>query len=66
MISLKQVREGSRVVVRGDFGTGRPVQATVVMADSDIKNGRPGIDYTTDDGDERWAYLTQVDRVIKY
>ena len=61
MIQLKDIRVGSIVVVRDYFGTGAPRQVTVLNAEEDIKNDRPGIDY-----DESWAYLTQVDRVIKY
>jgi hypothetical protein len=47
--------------VRDNFGSGRPREVTVVGLDEDIKNGRPGIDC-----DDSWAYLTQVDRVVKY
>jgi hypothetical protein len=61
MIALKDIRVGSRVIVRDNFGTGRPREVTVLDLDEDIKNGRPGIDY-----DESWAYLTQVDRVVTY
>jgi hypothetical protein len=60
-VKLKDIREGSRVIVRDNFGTGTPREVTVLTVDSDIKNGRPGIDY-----DNSWAYLTQVDRVVKY
>ena len=61
MVTLNQIRVGSVVVVRGDFGTGKPQQVVVETVDEDIKNGRPGIDYA-----DSWAYLTQVDRVVKY
>ena len=61
MVTLNEVRAGSVVVVRGDFGNGRPQTVTVESVDEDIKNGRPGIDYA-----DSWAYLTQVDRVVKY
>jgi hypothetical protein len=60
-VKLSDIRVGSRVIVRDNFGTGRPREVTVLDLDEDIKNGRPGIDY-----DESWAYLTQVDRVVKY
>jgi hypothetical protein len=60
-VNLKDIRVGSRVVVRDNFGTGTPREVTVLDLDDDIKNGRPGIDY-----DDSWAYLTQVDRVVKY
>jgi hypothetical protein len=61
MVELKDIREGSRVIVRGDFGQGRPREVIVEAVEADIKNGRPGIDY-----DGSWAYLTQVDRVVSY
>jgi hypothetical protein len=61
MVELKDIREGSVVVVRGAFGSGPAERVTVKEVDSDIKNGRPGICY-----DESWAYLTQVDRVVQY
>ena len=58
---LSDMRVGSRVIVRDNFGTGRPREVTVLDLDEDIKNGRPGIDY-----EGSWAYLSQVDRVVKY
>jgi hypothetical protein len=61
MVDLKDIREGSVVIVRGNFGSGAPQRVVVTGLDEDIKNGRPGIDY----GDS-WAYLTQVDRVVTY
>lgn len=66
MVTLKQLREGSVVYVRGAFGTGPSVKATVEAVEADIKNGRPGIDYVTEDGDSHWAYLDQVQAVYSY
>jgi hypothetical protein len=66
MIKLKELREGSVVYVRGAFGTGPSQKATVTAVEEDIKNGRPGIDYTTEDGDDHWAYLDQVQAVYKF
>lgn len=60
-VKLSEIRVGSRVIVRDNFGTGRPREVTVLGVEEDIKNDRPGIDY-----DDSWAYLTQVDRVVKY
>lgn len=65
-VELKDIREGSIVMVRGDFGSGNPKRATVTEVDDDIKNGRAGIDYITNEGEEHWAYLEQVDRVINF
>lgn len=61
MVELKNIREGSVVVVRGDFGSGAPRKVVVEAVEADIKNGRPGIDY-----EGSWAYLSQVDRVVQY
>jgi hypothetical protein len=66
MVKLKDLREGSVVYVRTNFGTGPRVKATVVEVCEDVKNGLPGIDYETDDGDGSWAYLDQVQAVYKY
>ena len=61
MVELKDIREGSVVIVRGNFGQGQPQRVVVEAVEADIKNGRPGIDYA-----DSWAYLTQVDRVVAY
>ena len=61
MIKLKDIREGSVVIVRGAFGSGPEERVKVEEVHEDIKNGRPGIDY-----DGSWAYLTQVQRVVSY
>lgn len=60
-VMLSDIRVGSVVRVRDNFGNGSPKTVTVTGVDEDIKNGRPGIDY-----DDSWAYLTQVDRVVTY
>jgi hypothetical protein len=66
MVSLNQVREGSIVYVRGDFGQARAQRVTVTEVEADVKNGLPGICYVTELGDDHWAYITQVDRVVTY
>lgn len=66
-VQLADMQEGSIVLVRGGFGTEAAKRAIVTELDADIKNGRAGIGYTEEaTGEERWAYLTQVQRVIKY
>jgi len=65
MIELKDIREGSIVLVRGGFGSEPARKAVVTSVDANIKNGRPGIDYEIA-GDSRWAYLEQVTRVELY
>jgi hypothetical protein len=61
MVTLKDIREGSVVIVRGNFGNGPEERVLVEEVHSDVKNGRPGIDY-----EGSWAYLTQVIRVVTY
>jgi len=61
MVNLKDIREGSVVIVRGAFGTGPEQRVKVEEVHEDIKNGRPGIDY-----EGSWAYLSQVQRVVSY
>lgn len=66
-IQIDQLREGSTVVVRGGFGAEVPKRVRVSEVEEDIKNGRPGICYVDPDtGNERWAYLYQVDRVVEF
>jgi len=60
-VKLKDIREGSVVIVRGAFGTGPEERVLVEEVHSDVKNGRPGIDYAGS-----WAYLYQVERVVLY
>jgi len=67
MVTLDKMREGSKVMVRGGFGTEPARLATVTGLDADIKNGRPGIDYeVVNTGEGRWAYLDQVVKVVEY
>jgi hypothetical protein len=61
MVKLKDIREGSVVIVRGAFGTGPEQRVKVEEVHEDVKNGRPGIDY-----EGSWAYLSQVQRVVSY
>jgi hypothetical protein len=69
MIELRDVKVGSIVWVKTNFGAGDAVQAIVDEVDADIKNGLPGIGYTLKNGTDKngsWAYLSQVIRVVKY
>ena len=67
MVKLKDIREGSIVMVRGDFGNGVAVRAIVEAVERDIKHSLPGIDYTAVNAKSgNWAYLSQVDKVVKY
>jgi len=60
-IRLSDIRTGSIVVVRGDFGLGMSHIASVDYVEDNIKNGKPGIAYG-----RSWAYLDQVVQVLKY
>lgn len=67
MVKLNDIREGSIVTVRGNFGNGPATRAKVDYVDSNIKNGQPGIDYTDlNSGDKHWAYLGQIDSVVTH
>ena len=67
MLNLTDMRVGSVIRVRPDWGTAPAVEATVLDLCSDIKNGRPGIDYRRKGGEfDNWAYLDAVDCVLKY
>jgi len=65
-VSLQDIREGSRVIVRGSFGNGPAQIAVVTGVMEDIKNGFAGIDYLDERGESYWAYLDQVDRVVNF
>ena len=61
MISTKDIRTGSIVIVKGNFGLGWSQLVSVDYVEENIKNGRPGIEYG-----RQWAYLDQVVEVVKY
>ena len=63
---FKLLKEGSTVELRGNFGSGPLELATVTCVEDDIKNGCPGIDYTTQSGDDHWAYIDQIHRIVAY
>jgi hypothetical protein len=52
---------GARVIVRGGFGDEPPRE--VIVEDIGEKNNRPLFSYTLD-GVSRWAYFSQIDRII--
>ncbi len=64
-VKFSELREGSVVMVRGDFGNGISVVGQVDEVLDNIKNGRPGIDYSFK-GVSYWAYLDAVDSVVRY
>lgn len=67
MVELSDIRKGSIVQVRGDFGRMQPVRAVVTEVDYNIVDGHPGISYIVNGHDpEYWAYLHQIDFVEKY
>jgi len=60
-MELSALKVGQKVLVRGWDGVATWGQVDGVY--EDIKNDTPGIDWTTDGGDTRWAYLDQVEKV---
>ena len=60
-IRVSDIRTGSIVTVRGDFGLGMSQIVSVDYVEDNIKNGKPGIAYG-----RNWAYLDQVVQVLKY
>lgn len=65
-VDIEDVRAGSVVVIKSGFGSEPAETVTLENVDADIKNGRAGCDYTDTKGEGRWAYLTQIVRVVKY
>ena len=61
-LTLQDLKNGDVVIVNSCFGAGPLVVGTIVNMEENIKNGFPGIDYTTSNGAEKWAYLSQVVR----
>ena len=66
MVTIDDVRAGSVVRIRSGFGLEPAETVTLENVEADIKNGRAGCDYTDRKGEGRWAYLTQIERVITY
>jgi len=71
MIKLSDIRKGSIVIVRGDFGRGEPQQVTIDGIDEEGKNGYPvisykGVNVALQEQLASWAYLDQVAQVITY
>lgn len=65
-ISLDDVRTGSVVVINSGFGNEPAETVTLTGVEDDVKNGFPGCVYTDSAGEGRWAYLSQIVRVVKY
>ena len=67
MITLNDIRQGSKVVLRPCFGSGTPIEVTVSELVEEIKNGEDGIEYRTKGATGfNWAYLNQIDEIVKY
>lgn len=62
----ERLAPGSVVVVRSSFGMEPPEVVTLDGFEWGGKNGRNTIDYVGKDGDGRWAYTDQIQRVISY
>lgn len=59
---LDDIQIGSQIIVNI---AGERFALTVDAVEEDVKNDRPGGDGHTADGDERWFYCEQIERVIK-
>ena len=62
----EQIKEGTVVFVRTNFGSGPTIKGTVTSKENDVKNGLPGIDYNDEEGTGWWAYADQIAGVYKY
>jgi len=51
MITLTDVRPGSVISIKSEFGNGPLIRGIVENVEADIKNGYPGVDYIA----ERWG-----------
>jgi alpha-D-ribose 1-methylphosphonate 5-triphosphate synthase subunit PhnL len=60
-VRVSDIRAGSVVIVKGNFGLGMSQIVSVDYVEDNIKNGKPGITYG-----RSWAYLDQVVQVLKY
>lgn len=66
-VKLSDMQPGSIAIVKPAFGTEPAVRVRVVDVCEDVKNGMPGIDYEVLSSKEQaWAYLDQVERVVKF
>lgn len=61
--SVKNIREGSVVIVRPSFGNEPPIKVTVTEGLSEHKYAY-AFGYTHTDGSSKWAYDHQIDRVV--
>lgn len=58
MFDIDKLRIGQRIQVSCWSGAYR--SGTIKNIEMDIKNGRPGVDYTSDKGEGFWCYLDQI------
>ncbi len=63
-MTIDQLKVGDKVLVSSNFGSGPVIEGTVDLIEQDIKNGFPGIDYVTKDGNLKWAYIDQIVKKI--
>lgn len=59
-MKLNELSIGDTVIVASGWGYGPLHTGVVNDVLEEVKNGRPGIDYTRDNGNSHWAYLDQV------
>jgi hypothetical protein len=66
MLTVNDIQVGSVIIVRGDFGKGAAVRATVTELDVDVDTNVVSFSYISLGEPEKWAYLHQIDSVEKY
>lgn len=67
MLTLNDIRQGSKVILRPSFGTSTPIEVTVSELIENIKNNQDGIEYRHKGATGfSWAYLDQIDEVVKF
>lgn len=58
---VSEIVIGKKYDIKPGFsGLRAPITVTVTNKEDDIKNGKPGIDYETEDGKLGWCYVEQI------
>lgn len=61
-ITQNDIRDGSMIQIRPDFGSGEPI--TVEVIGIGTHKGKVVVDYNL--AGPRWAYLSQIDKVVTF
>jgi len=63
-MNISDIQVGKKYYIQSSFGSGRLVEGIITNVEYDIKNGTPGVDYETEDGEGSWAYDHQVKKAV--